>query len=123
MHVGLRVLGITNGRNFSTPPSAQIMDKAALVGAPVIGLNDSGGARIQEGVDSLAGYAEVFQRNVMSSGVIPQLSVIMGPCAGLLLLFLESPPVHQSAGMPDHPSPTPSPPIWAAQAVPCTHLP
>lgn len=60
----------------------KIMDKAALVGAPVIGLNDSGGARIQEGVDSLAGYAEVFQRNVMSSGVIPQLSVIMGPCAG-----------------------------------------
>jgi propionyl-CoA carboxylase beta chain len=52
------------------------------VGAPVIGLNDSGGARIQEGVDSLAGYAEVFQRNVMASGVIPQISVIMGPCAG-----------------------------------------
>ena len=52
------------------------------VGAPVIGLNDSGGARIQEGVDSLAGYADVFQRNVDASGVIPQLSVIMGPCAG-----------------------------------------
>jgi len=52
------------------------------VGAPVIGLNDSGGARIQEGVQSLAGYAEVFQRNVMASGVIPQLSLIMGPCAG-----------------------------------------
>jgi propionyl-CoA carboxylase beta chain len=52
------------------------------VGAPVIGLNDSGGARIQEGVDSLAGYAEVFQRNVMASGVIPQISLIMGPCAG-----------------------------------------
>jgi propionyl-CoA carboxylase beta chain len=48
----------------------------------VIGLNDSGGARIQEGVSSLAGYAEVFQRNVMSSGVIPQISLIMGPCAG-----------------------------------------
>jgi propionyl-CoA carboxylase beta chain len=60
----------------------QIMDKAMLVGAPVIGLNDSGGARIQEGVMSLAGYAEVFQRNVNASGVIPQLSVIMGPCAG-----------------------------------------
>ena len=60
----------------------KIMDKAASVGAPVIGLNDSGGARIQEGVDSLAGYAEVFQRNVDASGVIPQLSVIMGPCAG-----------------------------------------
>lgn len=53
-----------------------------LVGAPVIGLNDSGGARIQEGVASLAGYAEVFQRNVMASGVIPQISLIMGPCAG-----------------------------------------
>jgi len=52
------------------------------VGAPVIGLNDSGGARIQEGVDSLAGYAEVFQRNVMASGVVPQISMIMGPCAG-----------------------------------------
>lgn len=61
---------------------AKIMDRAMDVGAPVIGLNDSGGARIQEGVDSLAGYAEVFQRNVMASGVIPQISVIMGPCAG-----------------------------------------
>eukprot|EP00299_Pterocystis_sp_00344_P010975 c5049_g1_i1.p1 GENE.c5049_g1_i1~~c5049_g1_i1.p1 ORF type:complete len:395 (+),score=104.14 c5049_g1_i1:606-1790(+) len=58
------------------------MDKAMLVGAPVIGLNDSGGARIQEGVDSLGGYAEVFQRNVNASGVVPQLSLIMGPCAG-----------------------------------------
>ena len=52
------------------------------VGAPVIGLNDSGGARIQEGVASLGGYAEVFQRNVLASGVVPQLSLIMGPCAG-----------------------------------------
>lgn len=60
----------------------KIMDQAMLVGAPVIGLNDSGGARIQEGVESLAGYADIFQRNVMSSGVIPQISVIMGPCAG-----------------------------------------
>eukprot|EP00241_Pyramimonas_parkeae_P002339 CAMPEP_0114272614 /NCGR_PEP_ID=MMETSP0058-20121206/28579_1 /TAXON_ID=36894 /ORGANISM="Pyramimonas parkeae, CCMP726" /LENGTH=530 /DNA_ID=CAMNT_0001391857 /DNA_START=221 /DNA_END=1813 /DNA_ORIENTATION=- len=60
----------------------KIMDRAVAVGAPVIGLNDSGGARIQEGVDSLAGYAEVFQRNVEASGVIPQLSLIMGPCAG-----------------------------------------
>jgi len=58
------------------------MDKAMKVGAPVIGLNDSGGARIQEGVDSLAGYADVFQQNVLASGVIPQISVIMGPCAG-----------------------------------------
>ncbi|MGF1454755.1 MAG: acyl-CoA carboxylase subunit beta [Alphaproteobacteria bacterium] len=61
---------------------AKIMDKAMEVGAPVIGINDSGGARIQEGVDSLAGYAEVFVRNVLGSGVIPQISVIMGPCAG-----------------------------------------
>jgi propionyl-CoA carboxylase beta chain len=60
----------------------KVMDKAMLMGVPVIGLNDSGGARIHEGVDSLAGYAEVFQRNVMASGVIPQLSLIMGPCAG-----------------------------------------
>ncbi|PVU86472.1 hypothetical protein BB560_006700 [Smittium megazygosporum] len=60
----------------------KIMDKAMLVGAPVIGLNDSGGARIQEGVDSLAGYAEIFQRNVLASGVVPQISLIMGPCAG-----------------------------------------
>ena len=60
----------------------KIMDHAMTVGAPVIGLNDSGGARIQEGVDSLAGYADVFTRNVLASGVIPQISVIMGPCAG-----------------------------------------
>ncbi|HSF47195.1 MAG TPA: acyl-CoA carboxylase subunit beta [Burkholderiales bacterium] len=60
----------------------KIMDHAMTVGAPVIGLNDSGGARIQEGVASLGGYAEVFQRNVMASGVIPQISLIMGPCAG-----------------------------------------
>ncbi len=60
----------------------KIMDMAMKVGAPVIGLNDSGGARIQEGVASLGGYAEVFQRNVLASGVIPQISVIMGPCAG-----------------------------------------
>ena len=60
----------------------KIMDHAMRAGAPVIGLNDSGGARIQEGIDSLAGYAEVFQRNVLASGVIPQISMIMGPCAG-----------------------------------------
>lgn len=60
----------------------KVMEKAMKVGAPVIGLNDSGGARIQEGVDSLAGYADIFQANVMSSGVVPQISVIMGPCAG-----------------------------------------
>ncbi|MEO9465827.1 acyl-CoA carboxylase subunit beta [Sulfitobacter pontiacus] len=60
----------------------KIQDMAIQNGAPVIGINDSGGARIQEGVDSLAGYAEVFQRNIEASGVIPQISVIMGPCAG-----------------------------------------
>jgi propionyl-CoA carboxylase beta chain len=60
----------------------KVMDMALQNGAPVIGLNDSGGARIQEGVASLAGYADVFQRNVLASGVIPQISVIMGPCAG-----------------------------------------
>ncbi len=59
-----------------------IMDMAMKVGAPVIGMNDSGGARIQEGVDSLAGYGEIFQRNVTASGVIPQISLILGPCAG-----------------------------------------
>src|SRR6516162_9973511 len=60
----------------------KIMDTAMRVGAPVIGLNDSGGARIQEGVKSLAGYADIFLRNVLSSGVVPQISAIMGPCAG-----------------------------------------
>ena len=60
----------------------KIMDMAMQNGAPVIGINDSGGARIQEGVASLAGYADVFQRNIMASGVVPQISVIMGPCAG-----------------------------------------
>ncbi|MCD4795645.1 MAG: acyl-CoA carboxylase subunit beta [Candidatus Cloacimonetes bacterium] len=60
----------------------KIMEMAVKVGAPVIGLNDSGGARVQEGVDALAGYADIFLRNVMSSGVIPQISAIMGPCAG-----------------------------------------
>ncbi|MFA8451299.1 MAG: acyl-CoA carboxylase subunit beta [Bacteroidales bacterium] len=60
----------------------KIMDLAMEMGAPVIGLNDSGGARIQEGVDSLSGYADIFHRNVKASGVIPQLSAILGPCAG-----------------------------------------
>ncbi len=60
----------------------KIMDQALKVGAPVVCINDSGGARIQEGVASLAGYAEVFQRNVLASGVVPQISIIMGPCAG-----------------------------------------
>jgi len=60
----------------------KIMDLAMKMGAPLIGLNDSGGARIQEGIESLAGYADIFYRNVMSSGVIPQISAILGPCAG-----------------------------------------
>src|SRR5216110_3906733 len=60
----------------------KIMDMAAKVGAPLIGLNDSGGARIQEGVMSLAGYADIFLRNTLYSGVVPQISAIMGPCAG-----------------------------------------
>ena len=60
----------------------KVMDQAMKVGAPVIGINDSGGARIQEGVRSLAGYAEIFERNILSSGVVPQISAIFGPCAG-----------------------------------------
>src|SRR4030095_3344049 len=60
----------------------KIMDMAVKVGAPVIGLNDSGGARIQEGVVSLGGYADIFLRNTLASGVVPQISAIMGPCAG-----------------------------------------
>ena len=58
------------------------MDLAMKLGAPVIGINDSGGARIQEGVTALAGYAEIFERNILASGVIPQISAIFGPCAG-----------------------------------------
>ena len=61
---------------------SKLMDLALKTGAPVIGLNDSGGARIQDGVGSLAGYGDIFLRNVRASGVIPQISVIMGPCAG-----------------------------------------
>ncbi len=60
----------------------KIMDKALKMGAPIIGINDSGGARIQEGVRSLAGYADIFQKNILASGVIPQISAIFGPCAG-----------------------------------------
>ncbi len=73
------------GGSLSKTHSAKIckiMDLAMKVGAPLIGLNDSGGARVQEGVDALAGYADIFLRNVMASGVIPQISAIMGPCAG-----------------------------------------
>ena len=60
----------------------KIMDMAMRNGAPIIGINDSGGARIQEGVASLGGYADVFQMNTLASGVVPQISMIMGPCAG-----------------------------------------
>ncbi len=60
----------------------KVMDLATKVGAPIIGLNDSGGARIQEGVDALAGYSDIFLRNVLASGVVPQLSLVLGPCAG-----------------------------------------
>ncbi|MCK5171060.1 MAG: acyl-CoA carboxylase subunit beta, partial [Bacteroidales bacterium] len=60
----------------------KVMDMAMKVGAPIIGINDSGGARIQEGVTSLAGYADIFQHNIMASGVVPQISAIFGPCAG-----------------------------------------
>ena len=60
----------------------KVMDQAMKVGAPVIGLNDSGGARIQEGCNALAGYSEIFERNILASGVVPQISAIFGPCAG-----------------------------------------
>ncbi|KAF5417867.1 MAG: Acetyl-coenzyme A carboxylase carboxyl transferase subunit beta, chloroplastic [Candidatus Methanophagaceae archaeon] len=59
-----------------------VMDLAMKAGAPMVGINDSGGARIQEGISSLAGYGDIFYRNTMASGVIPQISVILGPCAG-----------------------------------------
>ncbi|HEV3074878.1 MAG TPA: carboxyl transferase domain-containing protein, partial [Thermoanaerobaculia bacterium] len=70
-------LSETNARKI-----CKVMDLAVENGAPLIGLNDSGGARIQEGVASLAGYADIFLRNTLASGVVPQLSAIMGPCAG-----------------------------------------
>jgi propionyl-CoA carboxylase beta chain len=75
------VFGGSLGAAFASK-ICKVMDLAMKVGAPVIGLNDSGGARIQEGVESLAGYAEIFTRNVLASGVVPQISAIMGPCAG-----------------------------------------
>jgi len=75
------VFGGSLGEMFANK-IVKIMDLAMKVGAPMIGLNDSGGARIQEGVKSLGGYAEIFYRNVIASGVIPQISVILGPCAG-----------------------------------------
>lgn len=75
------VFGGSLGETFALKV-CKVMDQAMKVGAPIIGLNDSGGARIQEGVVSLGGYAEIFHRNVLASGVVPQISVIMGPCAG-----------------------------------------
>ena len=74
-----------NGGSLSKTMSEKIckvMDMAVKVGAPIIGLNDSGGARIQEGIDALAGYGEIFERNILASGVVPQISGIFGPCAG-----------------------------------------
>ena len=75
------VFGGSLGLHFANK-ICKIMDHALKQGAPIVGINDSGGARIQEGVESLGGYAEIFQRNVKASGVIPQISLIMGPCAG-----------------------------------------
>jgi len=79
----------------------KVMDHAVRVGAPIIGLNDSGGARIQEGVESLAAYGEIFSRNVMASGVVPQISCIMGPCAGGAVY---SPAITDYTFMVDHTS-------------------
>src|SRR5579863_8853128 len=79
----------------------KIMDLALKTGAPVIGLNDSGGARIQEGVASLAGYADIFLRNTLASGVIPQISAVMGPCAGGAVY---SPAITDFVFMVDHTS-------------------
>ena len=70
-------LGLMHARKIT-----KIMDHAIKLGIPIIGINDSGGARIQEGVNSLAGYGEIFYRNTLASGVVPQISVILGPCAG-----------------------------------------
>ena len=75
------VLGGSVGESFAEKV-CKVMDQAVKVGCPIVGLNDSGGARIQEGVVGLGGFAEIFYRNVMASGVVPQISVILGPCAG-----------------------------------------
>lgn len=75
------VLGGSVGESFAEKV-CKVMDQAVKVGSPIVGLNDSGGARIQEGVVGLGGFAEIFYRNVMASGVVPQISVILGPCAG-----------------------------------------
>lgn len=73
----------------------KVIEQAMQVGAPVIGINDSGGARIQEGVDSLAGVADIFLKNVEASGVVPQISLIMGPCAGGAVLIVKTRFIHQ----------------------------
>ena len=75
------VLGGSLSETFANK-ICKVMDQAMKMGAPIIGINDSGGARIQEGVTSLAGYAEIFERNILASGVIPQISAVFGPCAG-----------------------------------------
>jgi len=75
------VMGGSLGEAFAEKV-CKVMDKALETGAPIVGLNDSAGARIQEGIDALAGYADVFHRNQLASGVVPQISMIMGPCAG-----------------------------------------
>src|SRR3989339_1856664 len=75
------VFGGSLGEAFANK-ICKVMDLAMKVGAPIIGINDSGGARIQEGVVSLGGYAEIFKRNIAASGVVPQISVVFGPCAG-----------------------------------------
>lgn len=72
----------------------KVMDMAMKNGAPLIGINDSGGARIQEGVNSLSGYTEIFQRNILASGVIPQISAIFGPCAGGAVYFARADRLH-----------------------------
>ena len=82
----------------------KIMDMAMKMGAPVIGLNDSGGARIQEGINALGGYAEIFQRNILASGVVPQISCILGPCAGGAV----------------YPPPSPTSPSWPRVSPICS---
>jgi len=89
----------------------KIMEMAMRNGAPIIGINDSGGARIQEGVASLGGYAEIFLRNTLASGVVPQLSAIMGPCAGGAVY---SPPLPTSSSWSRIPATCSSPgPTWS----------
>ena len=76
------VLGGSLGEMHAAKRYVKVQDMALKMGAPIVGINDSGGARIQEGVDALSGYGNIFYRNTISSGVIPQITAIMGPCAG-----------------------------------------